>query len=422
MRRIEEDFKIFLHQFKSESFFIRSNPRHPRSKKRPKPIPILLKTHIHLSPHFLVICSMNHILNLTDIERVGREKLPDNAREYYIGGAADEITLHANSSAFHQIFLRPRILTDVSVRTLATTLLEQPCAMPIGIAPTAMQRLAHPEGELATARAAQNLAVPMICSTTATVAIEDVVKQSNANVWFQVYVYKDREATRQLVQRAAEAGCTALVLTADTPYLGKREREARSGFHLPPGMDLPNYRGLNTSATNVPQSKAKSGLAQSGLAQHFINNIDSSLTWSDVEWLIAQTSLPVVVKGVMRPDDAIMAWKHGAKGILVSNHGGRQLDTAMPSIDAVLPIAEAVGEVLDVMLDGGVRRGTDVLKALAFGAKAVFLGRPILYGLAWDGEQGVKRVLEILRDEFDLAMALCGCRNVHEITRDVIAM
>jgi 4-hydroxymandelate oxidase len=376
---------------------------------------------------------MNHTLNLFDIERAAHEVLSANAREYYIGGAADEITLHANISAFQHIFLRPRILTDVSKRDCSTTLLDTPIAMPIGIAPTAMQRLAHPDGELATAKAAQNLNIPMICSTTATVAIEDVVKQSRANVWFQVYVYKDREASRELVQRAAEAGCKAIVLTADAPFLGKREREARIGFHLPPGVELPNYRNLSSSknksgaavsaaATSVHAGSEDGGVLQSGLAQHFIANIDPALKWSDVDWLIGQTSLPVIVKGILRADDAIMAWKHGARGIVVSNHGGRQLDTALPTIHALPAITEAVGEVLDVMLDGGIRRGTDVLKALALGAKAVFLGRPILYGLALDGKQGVERVVEILRSEFDLAMALSGCRNVQEITRDIVAM
>lgn len=360
--------------------------------------------------------NMDHLLNLADIERVGREQLSDNAREYYAGGAADEYTLKANSTAYQDIFLRPRILRDVSTRNLTSTVLEQSFAMPIGIAPTAMQRLAHDDGELATARAAQNLRVPMICSTTSTYSIEDVVQRSGADVWFQVYVYKDREATRTMLQRAVDAGCKALVLTADTPFLGKREREARIGFHLPPGVDLPNYRHLQHSPTNVSQ-----GNGESGLAQHFLDNIDPALTWKDVDWLVAQTPLPVVVKGVMRPDDAIMAWKHGAKGVIVSNHGGRQLDTALASILALQPIADAVGEVLDVMLDGGVRRGTDVVKALALGAKAVFMGRPILYGLAWDGEAGVKRVLEIMRDELDLAMALCGCRAIEEITGDLVA-
>ena len=359
---------------------------------------------------------MAYYLNCAEIEAAGSAKLPDNAREYYVGGAADEITLQANTDAFQHIFLRPRILSNVSVRTLETTVLEQSLSAPIGIAPTAMQKLAHEGGEIASAKAARSLGVPFICSTTANIAIEDVVKESGANVWFQVYVYKDREATRELLQRAEAAGCTAFVLTADTPYLGKREREARIGFHFPPGIDLPNYRLVSKEATTVAAAQGASGLAL-----HFLSNIDASLAWSDVDWLVQQTSLPVVVKGVLRADDAIMAWKHGAKGVIVSNHGGRQLDTALPSIHALPAIADAVGEVLDVMLDGGIRRGTDVLKALALGAKAVFLGRPTLYGLALDGEQGVKRVLEIIRDELDLAMALSGCRNVHEISRDLIA-
>ncbi|TAE32432.1 MAG: alpha-hydroxy-acid oxidizing protein [Candidatus Kapaibacterium sp.] len=361
---------------------------------------------------------MTHTLNLFDIEQNALQVLTSNAREYYLGGAADEITLRANICAFQHIFLRPRILADVAERSLQTSVLEQAWTMPIGIAPTAMQKLAHPEGEHATLKAAQNLGVPMICSTTATVAIEDLLQaRKGANAWFQVYVYKDREVTRELVQRARDAGCRAIVLTADTPYLGKRERETRSGFHLPPTMELPNYRGLGTAAKNVRKSKETSGLAE-----HFAKNIDPALGWTDIEWLAAQTALPLVVKGVLRADDAILAWKHGAKGVIVSNHGGRQLDTAIPSIHALPAIAEAIGEVVDVMLDGGIRRGTDVLKALALGAKAVFLGRPVLYGLAWQGEQGVERVLAILREELDLAMALCGIKSVHEIHRDILSL
>jgi 4-hydroxymandelate oxidase len=353
------------------------------------------------------------IINLNDIERKAAEQISHNAYEYYVGGGADEITIAENKRAFQEISLLPRVLRDVSQRSLETLLLGQKFSVPIGIAPTAMQRLAHTEGELATARAAAAMNVPMILSTTSTIALEDVAHVQGVSLWFQVYVYKDREATRELAQRAADNGCKALVLTVDTPYLGKREREIRSGFHLPPNMELPNYRALGK--TSVSQ-----GNEESGLARHFTENIDPALTWKDVEWLRTISGLPVVVKGILRSDDAKKAAEHGAAGIIVSNHGGRQVDTALATIRALPAIAEAVENRLDIMLDGGVRRGTDVLKALALGAKAVFLGRPILWGLGYDGEQGVKRVLEILRDEFDLAMALCGCRNIAEITRDLL--
>jgi len=353
------------------------------------------------------------IVNLNDIERKAAEQISHNAHEYYVGGGADEITLAENKRAFQEISLLPRVLRDVSQRSFETSLLGQKFSVPIGIAPTAMQRLAHTDGELATARAAAAMNVPMILSTTSTIALEDVARINGISLWFQVYVYKDREATRELAQRAAQNGYKALVLTVDTPYLGKREREIRSGFHLPPNMELPNYRALGT--TSVSQGKE-----ESGLARHFTENIDPALTWKDVEWLHMVSGLPVVVKGILRSDDAKKAAEHGAAGIIVSNHGGRQVDTALATIRALPAIAEAVDNRLDIMLDGGVRRGTDVLKALALGAKAVFLGRPILWGLGYDGEQGVKRVLEILRDEFDLAMALCGCRNIAEITRDLL--
>jgi 4-hydroxymandelate oxidase len=356
---------------------------------------------------------MTTIINLNDIERKAAEQISHNAHEYYVGGGADEITIAENKRAFQEIALLPRVLRDVSQRSLTASLLGQTFAMPIGIAPTAMQRLAHADGELATARAAAAMNVPMILSTTSTIALEDVASVKGAPLWFQIYVYKDREATREMAARAAASGYKALVLTVDTPYLGKREREIRVGFHLPPNLELPNFRAIGATSVDV----VKQG---SGLAQHFMDNIDPALTWKDVEWLRTVSGLPVVVKGVLRSDDATMAAEHGAAGIIVSNHGGRQVDTALATIRALPAIAEAVENRLDIMLDGGVRRGTDVLKALALGAKAVFLGRPILWGLGYDGEQGVTRVLEILRDEFDLTMALCGCRSVAEITRDLL--
>ncbi|MFY8001881.1 MAG: alpha-hydroxy acid oxidase [Candidatus Kapaibacteriota bacterium] len=358
---------------------------------------------------------MQTIVNLADIEREALTKLSANAREYYIGGAADEITVRQNQTAFQHIALLPRVLRNVAQRSLQTTLLGETFAMPIGIAPTAMQRLAHEDGEFATARAAASMSVPMILSTTATVAVEDVAKVAGVSLWFQVYVYKDREVTREIAQRAAQSGCKALVLTVDAPYLGKREREVRVGFHLPPNVDLPNYRQLGSTSV-------KAGVGESGLARHFLDNIDPALTWKDVEWLQAVSGLPVVVKGILRGDDAVLAQQHGAAGVIVSNHGGRQLDTAAATIDALAAITDALGGSIEVMLDGGIRRGTDVLKALALGARAVFLGRPILWGLSYDGEQGVQRVLEILRDEFDLAMALCGCRSVAEIDAGLVVV
>lgn len=357
---------------------------------------------------------MSLLLNLQDYEREAASKLDANALEYYVGGADDEITIARNREAFSEISLLPRVLRGVSKRDLSASLLTESFAMPIGIAPTAMQRLAHDDGELATARAAASMGVPMILSTTSTVAVEEVACVPGLSLWFQVYVYKDRLATKELAQRAVKAGCKALVLTVDAPYLGKREREARMGFHLPPNLRLPNYERLGS--THVAGSEG-----ESGLARHFIQNIDPALTWDDVTWLKEISGLPVIVKGILRADDALLAKQYGADGIIVSNHGGRQLDTAEASIYALEAIAEVIGTSMELLLDGGVRRGTDVLKALALGAKAVFLGRPILWGLAIDGEQGVKRVLEIIRDEFDLAMALAGCRNIGEITHDLLA-
>ncbi|MDW8220821.1 MAG: alpha-hydroxy acid oxidase, partial [Bacteroidota bacterium] len=277
-----------------------------------------------------------NILNLQDIEQEAALRLDSNALEYYRGGAADELTLRRNRSDFDDIVLYPRVLRDVSHRSLRCTLLGQTFDMPIGIAPTAMQCLAHHEGERATAHAAVAMNVPMILSTTSTIAVEDVAQVEGVQLWFQVYVYKDRATTQEIVQRAVHAGCTALVLTVDAPYLGKREREARIGFHLPEHLCLPHYTRLQ--AAHVPAHQG-----ESGLVRHFAQNIDPALTWNDILWLEKISGVPVIVKGIMRADDAIQAAAYGARGIIVSNHGGRQLDTVQSSIRALPAVADAVG-------------------------------------------------------------------------------
>jgi 4-hydroxymandelate oxidase len=288
--------------------------------------------------------------------------------------------------------------------------------MPILVAPTAFHCLATPEGERATARAAGAAGTVMILSTLSTTAIEDVVAAASGPVWFQLYVYRDRRATEGLVRRAEAAGCRALVLTVDAPLLGRRERDVRNRFRLPPGLAVANL--LPEGYGEVPAA-----VADSGLAAYVSSFLDPALTWRDVAWLQSITELPVLVKGIVRPDDALRAAEAGAAGIVVSNHGGRQLDTSPATLDVLPEIADALaaqGHRIEVLMDGGIRRGTDVVKALALGAKAVLVGRPILWGLAADGEAGAARVLRLLRDELDLAMALAGAPTIADITRDLV--
>ncbi len=353
------------------------------------------------------------LINVFDFEEAARAKLPVMVFDYYAGGAQDEVTLRANRAAFERIALRYRVLVDVSQRDLATTVLGQSVAMPILIAPTAFHGLAHPGGEVATARAAARAGTIMVLSTLSNAPLEDVVRAAPGAVWFQLYVYRDRGATKALVERAEAAGCKALVLTADAPLLGRRERDVRQRFHLPEGLVASNVLGAGYGHVAAEASG-------SGLAAYVASLLDASLTWKDLEWLRAITRLPLLIKGIVRSDDAVRALEHGAAAVIVSNHGGRQLDTAPATLDVLPDIAEAVGDRAAVLLDGGIRRGSDVVKALALGARAVLVGRPVLWGLAVDGENGVFRVLSILRDEFDLAMALCGCPKVQDITRALV--
>lgn len=355
-------------------------------------------------------------VNVFDFEALAREKLSREAYDYYAGGAHDEVSLRENRAAYDRLSLAYRVLVDVSRRDLSTSVLGQPVAMPVLVAPTAFHRLADPEGEVATARAAGAAGTVMILSTLSTSTIESVVDAASGPVWFQLYVYRDRKATEGLVRRAEAAGCRALVLTVDAPLLGRRERDVRNRFSLPPSLAVANL--LPEGYGDIPPA-----VADSGLAAYVSSFLDPALTWRDVTWLRSITELPVLVKGIVRPDDAVRAAEAGAAGVVVSNHGARQLDTSPATIDVLPEVVDALaaqGHRIEVLMDGGVRRGTDILKALALGARAVLVGRPVLWGLAAGGEAGAARVLRLLHDELDLAMALAGAPTVADITRDLV--
>ncbi len=353
-------------------------------------------------------------INLHQYEAEAQRTLSPAAWGYFYGGAGDETTMRENRAAFERIFLRPRALVDVSQRDLSTTVLGQPWDMPIAIAPMALQGLAHPEGDLASACAAAHVGATMILSTAATQSIEAVATaRQAAPQWFQLYVNRDRGLTKSLVQRAHAAGYSALVLTADTPIVGRRERDFAHKVDLPSGLVLDNLtEALHAYSGDAPDP--------SGFLQYFSDQVDPSISWKDVDWLASLSPLPLVVKGILRGDDAQRALDHGARGIIVSNHGGRQLDGAVATVTALPEVVAAVDGRCDVLIDGGVRRGVDIVRAIALGAKAVLIGRPILWGLALDGEAGARHVLELLRDEFSLAMALCGCKTIAEIDRSLI--
>ncbi|HKS70752.1 MAG TPA: alpha-hydroxy acid oxidase [Ktedonobacterales bacterium] len=354
-------------------------------------------------------------INIAEYEALARERMEHAAWDYYCGGSDDELTLRANREAFGRLRLRPHMLVDVSTVDLRTTALGTPVAMPIFVAPMAYHCLAHPEGECATARGAGEAGALMVASTLATRSLEDIAACATGPLWFQLYVYKNRAVSEALVRRAEAAGYRALVLTVDMPRLGRRERDMRNGFALPPHLTAANFDAEHSviMQQHVPGTSA--------LAVHLAAEFDPALTWEALAWLRSVTSLPVLVKGVLTGEDAELAVMHGAAGIIVSNHGGRQLDGAVAGIEALPEVVTAAeGSGVEVYVDGGVRRGTDVLKALALGARAVLVGRPVLWGLAAEGEAGVRRVLELLRDELETAMALSGLPRVADIDRTLV--
>jgi 4-hydroxymandelate oxidase len=353
-------------------------------------------------------------VNLRDFEALARARLHDSVYGYYAGGSGDETTLAANEAAWRRIALLPRVLVDVAERSTAARVLGADVSMPVVVAPMAFQRLAHGDGELATARAARAAGTVMCLSSLSTTPMEDVVAAASpAPVWFQLYVFRDHDVTESLVRRAEAAGCRALVVTVDAPLLGRRERDVRSGFGLPEGIFVANLVGFGRGEL-PPEARG------SGLATYFEQQLDTSLNWDDLAWLRGLTNLPILLKGVLRSDDARRAVDAGCAGVIVSNHGGRQLDGAVATADALSSIVDAVGGRGEVLVDGGVRRGIDVVRALALGARAVLLGRPVLWGLASRGEAGVARVLELLRAEIDLALALSGCRSPADVDPSLV--
>jgi 4-hydroxymandelate oxidase len=344
---------------------------------------------------------MGEPLNVADYERLAEERLDPGTFGYYAGGAGDEWTLRENVAAFNRWVLRPRVLVDVGTVTTQTSVLGIDVAMPVLVAPTGLSRLAHEEGEAAVARAAAAAGTVFCLSTLSSQTPADIAAAApECRRWFQLYWSRDRGFTRDLVDAATAAGFGAIVLTVDLPAGGRRERDLRTAFEVPDDLPLPNL------------AQPMRGELQTAIGQV----VDPTITWRDLEWLASVTDLPLVLKGVLTAEDAELACKHGAAGIVVSNHGGRQLDGVSATLDALPEVVEVVGGRAEILLDGGIRRGAAVVKALALGARAVLVGRAVLWGLAVDGEAGVRRVLELLRDEVALALTLLGCPSPEAVT------
>jgi 4-hydroxymandelate oxidase len=357
------------------------------------------------------------VVSLADHEAHAARVLDPRAWAYFAGGAGDELSLADNRAAWDGLRLLPRVLRPLAGGHTRLQLLGRSLAHPILLAPIAYQRMAHPEGELATAHAAAAQEAGMVVSTQASQPLEAVAQAMNGDpargpLWFQLYLQHDPGFNRELIARVEEAGYEALVLTVDAPCNGARDRERRAGFRLPAGVAAVNLAGLAPPPAR-PREPGHSAL--------FDGLLHQAPTWAEVEWLQAQTRLPVILKGVLHPDDARLAARLQVAGLVVSNHGGRTLDTVVTTAAALPAVVEAVAGALPVLVDGGIRRGTDVLKALALGASAVLVGRPYVFGLANGGALGVAHVIRLLRDELEIAMALCGCATLAEIGRGVLA-
>ena len=371
-------------------------------------------------------------VNIAELRRLARRRLPKAVFDFVDGGAQDERTLAANTGDFADIRFLPRQLVDVSTRRAGVRVLGQDLTLPIILAPTGLTGMFGPGGEVAAARAAAAAGAGFCLSTMATTSIETLA-QTSKGFWFQLYVQRDRDVTRRLVERAKAAGCPVLMLTTDTVVQGNRERDARNGFTVPlkltagraldfarrPAWSLRMALGPPVTFANFVEGK-QGRMSFISVAQHAARMFDQSLNWKDIDWLKSIWPGKLIIKGILRPDDARRAADHGADGVVVSNHGGRQLDDVPSTIAALPPIVDAVGGRLDVLIDGGIRRGSDVVKALALGAKACLIGRAFLFGLAAGGEAGVGRTLQIFTEEIDRVQALIGCPDLAQMDRSFL--
>jgi 4-hydroxymandelate oxidase len=341
-------------------------------------------------------------LTLTDFEPAAQRIMTHAVYEYVAGGAGDEISLRANQAAFDKILLLPRALRKVTPVNSGTTLFGTKLPIPVLLAPVAYQRLMHPEGELATVRGAAKMGAPFVVSNNTTVPIEDLAAEAKGPLWFQLYFQKDRGFTQELIQRVEAAGCDALCVTVDTPVLGLRLRQLRADFRVPPEMGLPHSREQRPDSADISDFGTY-----------------ANVTWQDIDWLRSITKMKLVLKGVLHPEDAEEALQHQVDGLIVSNHGARNLDTVVPTIEALPGIFERVNGRVPVLVDGGIRRGTDVLKSLARGATAVLIGRSYAYALSVGGAEGVAHCLRLLRTEFEYALALVGAASIAELDRTI---
>jgi L-lactate dehydrogenase (cytochrome) len=372
--------------------------------------------------------------SVADLRRLARRRLPGGVFDYIDGGAEDERTLAANEAAFARVTFRPRVLRGVKEVDVAAPILGLPAAYPLVLAPTGFTRIADPDGELAVARAAERAGIPYTLSTLSTRSIEEVRAVSDGRLWFQVYMWRDRGLVREMIERAAAARYEALVLTVDTVVQGRRERDVRRGFSLPPtlgpgtildGALHPAWtwafvRSEPIRFANVVGRSVGDGATPISLGEYINTQFDPALSWADVEWLRSVWSGPIVVKGIQSVDDAVLAAGHGIEAIALSNHGGRQLDGAPAAFSLVAPVADAVGGRTEIICDGGVRRGSDILKAVAAGATAAMAGRAYLYALGAAGERGVDRVLGWFRTDLARTMTLLGVSSVKDLDRDLL--
>jgi len=370
--------------------------------------------------------------NIWEIREAARRRLPPPVFDFLEGGGEDEWTLRRNIAAFDDWCLLPRTLVDVAEIDTTTTVLGHKIDWPVMLAPTGMSRVFHNDGEMAIARAAAKAGTIYTLSTMSTYSMEEVAGAAPAPKWFQVYCLRDRELTRDFLGRAKAAGYTGLVVTVDVPVPANRERDRRSGMTIPPKLTFAStlksalrpgwvFDYLTNKPpvlANVVHKTSVGSIDAVSLADHVLRLFDPSVTWKDVEWMVGQWDGPLILKGILHPDDARNAHAIGVKAVIVSNHGGRQLDGCTSSLDALPRIADAVGTDIELLLDGGIRRGTHVLKALALGATACLIGRAYLYGLCAGGEAGIDRVLTLLRAEVKRDMALIGARSIAEVTRD----